>query len=420
MKNLAVSTDNKHKFYAIGLNYKKADAKLRGVFSISKEYQAAILREAKTMELPALAVLSTCNRTEMYGFAENPYQLIKLMCKYTGGELEDFERIGYVYTEQEAILHLFRVGTGLDSQILGDFEIISQLRDSFKRAKEEGLVNAYMERLANRVIQASKRVKNETTLSTGSASVSYAAVRYIMENVADVSRKKILLFGTGKIGRNTIENLVKHSKNEGITLINRSKEKAEAIAGKFKLIVKDFENLGEEIKTSDILIVATGANQPTVTKKILEGRSTPLLILDLSIPENVEEAVHSINGVEVVHVDQLSKITEDTLHERETQIPLAEQIIEESMLEFIEWATARRFAPAIRALKEKFNDIKASEIAYQNKKNENYNVEHAEILGDRIIQRILAHFANHLSSGHVAINDHLEMITEVFHLELKD
>jgi glutamyl-tRNA reductase len=131
------------------------------------------------------------------------------------------------------------------------------------------LLNSFTERLINSVIQASKRIKNETELSSGATSVSFAAVQYIMTNVKNVSDKNILLFGTGKIGRNTCENLVKHTKNSHITLINRTKTKAEEVAGKFNLIVKDYHTLKEEINTSDIVIVATGAQNPTVCKLMI-------------------------------------------------------------------------------------------------------------------------------------------------------
>ena len=129
--------------------------------------------------------------------------------------------------------HIFKVGTGLDSQILGDFEIIAQLNNSFLRSKKLNAVNPSFERLFNMIKHASKRIKNETKISSGATSVSYAAVRYILDNISDLTSKRILLFGTGKIGRNTCENLVKHTSNKHITLINRSEEKAKLIAGKF-------------------------------------------------------------------------------------------------------------------------------------------------------------------------------------------
>ena len=259
-------------FYAIGLSYKKADADIRGHFSLDADSKTMLLNQAKEAGIESLIVTSTCNRTEIYGFAEHPYQLIKLLCENTKGTVEEFQEVAYIYKNKEAIAHMFRVGSGLDSQILGDFEIISQLKTSAKISKKLGLLNAFTERLINAVIQASKRIKNETDLSSGATSVSFASVQYIMKSFESVSDKNILLFGTGKIGRNTCENLVKHTKNEQITLINRTKTKAEAIAGKFNLMVKDYANLQEEINASDILIVATGAQNPTVDKHCIQSK----------------------------------------------------------------------------------------------------------------------------------------------------
>src|SRR5690606_18679274 len=139
----------------------------------------------------------------------------------------------------------------------------------FLSAREKELDNTYFERLVNSVIQASKRIKNETEISSGATSVSFASVQYIMNNVQDIAGKNILLFGTGKIGRNTCENLVKHTKNDHIVLVNRTKDKAEKIAGKFNLIVKDYDVLPLEIPKADVLIVATGAQNPTIDKDIL-------------------------------------------------------------------------------------------------------------------------------------------------------
>jgi glutamyl-tRNA reductase len=213
-------------FYAVGLSYKKADAVVRGKFSLDTNAQNNLLLQAKQEGIPSLIVTSTCNRTEIYGFAEHPFQLIKLICENSNGSVEEFQRVGFVYKNQEAVNHMFRVGTGLDSQILGDFEIISQLKSSFTESKKYDLISTYLDRLINTVIQTSKKIKNETEISSGATSVSFASVQYIMKNVENISEKNILLFGTGKIGRNTCENLVKHTKNEHITLINRTKDKA--------------------------------------------------------------------------------------------------------------------------------------------------------------------------------------------------
>ena len=403
-------------FYTIGLSYKKADAEIRGHFSLNEEAKQGLLKQAKEEGIDAILVTSTCNRTEIYGFAQHPFQLIKLLCEHTHGTVEEFEKVAYVYKNKQAISHMFRVGTGLDSQILGDFEIISQLKVAFARSKKHGLVNAFLERLVNAVIQASKRIKNETEISTGATSVSFASVQYILDNVPNVSDKNILLFGTGKIGRNTCENLIKHTQNEHITLINRTKDKAEKIAGKFNLIVKDYADLQAEIRNTDILIVATGAQNPTISKELIYSNKN-LLVLDLSIPKNVSEDVAHLLNVKLVHLDQLSKITDQNLERRKQFIPEAEAIIKEVETDFNKWLETRKFAPTIKALKKKLRRMKDAELDFQRRKISDFNDEQAEIVSDRIIQKIMKHFANHLKGDSTTTDESLELIQKVFQLE---
>ncbi|MFV8268985.1 glutamyl-tRNA reductase [Flavobacterium sp. GT2N3] len=402
-----------HYFYSVGLSYKKADAEIRGKFSLDAAAKTRLLDQAKNEGIESLIVTSTCNRTEIYGYAEHPFQLIKLICENSQGSVESFQKVGFVYKNQEAISHMFRVGTGLDSQILGDFEIIAQIRNSFSQSKSLGLANAFMERLVNAVIQASKKIKTETEISSGATSVSFAAVRYIINNVQDIGNKNILLFGTGKIGRNTCENLVKHTKNEHITLINRTKEKAEKLAGKLNLIVKDYSELHLELQKADVVVVATGAQNPTIDKAILNLKK-PLLILDLSIPKNVNEDVEEIEGVTLIHMDYLSQLTDETLENRKKHIPAAEAIIEEIKEEFITWTKGRKFAPTINALKAKLNAIKNSELDFQSRKISNFNEEQAEIISNRIIQKITTHFANHLKDDDTMVDESIEWIEKVF------
>ncbi|WP_130285027.1 glutamyl-tRNA reductase [Aquimarina brevivitae] len=405
-------------FYTIGLSYKKADAEIRGHFSVSDEACEAILLQASQEGIEGLLVTSTCNRTELHGFAQHPFQLIKLLCEHTHGTVEEFEKVAYVHKNNQAVNHMFRVGTGLDSQILGDFEIISQLKRSFKLSKKYDLTNPFLERLINAVIQASKRIKNETEISSGATSVSFASVQYILKNVENISDKNILLFGTGKIGRNTCENLIKHTQNDHIVLINRTKQKAEKVAGKFNLVVKDYANIQAEIKNTDILIVATGAQKPTISKQLIYTNK-PLLILDLSIPKNVADDVSELPNVSLVHLDYLSKMTDDTLQRRKQYIPQAEEIIEEIKLDFNSWLETRKFAPTIRALKKKLAYLKDSEINHQRKKYSGFDEKQAELLGDRIIQKITNHFANHLREDNSTSDESIELIRKVFQLQNK-
>ena len=408
--------DKKTSFYVIGISHKKADAKLRGDFSLSPTKKAALLDQAKAKGIESIVATSTCNRTEVYGFVQHPSELIDLLCENTCGTAEIFNSVAYTLKDNAAVEHMFRVGAGLDSQILGDFEIISQLKSSARVSKKYNLLDAYLERLINSVIQASKRIKTETKLSTGATSVSFASVQYILNSIKDVNSKNILLFGTGKIGRNTCENLIKHTKNDHITLINRTRERAEKIAGKFKVLVKDYSQLQEEIEKADILIVATSAQHPTIDKQIIQNKKE-LLILDLSIPKNVDENVRSLPNVSLTHLDELSNITDETLEKRKEFIPVAEAIIEDIKSEFLEWLEHRKFAPTIKALKEKLNVFAEAEIETQRKKLKNFNKPQADLLSAQIVQKITNHFAHHLKEENNSIDTSLELIQKIFQLD---
>lgn len=413
MENFNMSSSTT--FYALGLSYKKADAEIRGKFSLDTQAQSDLLMQARAEGLESLIVTSTCNRTEIYGFAHHPYELIKLLCENSNGSVEEFQQAAYIYKNEEAVNHMFRVGTGLDSQILGDFEIISQIKIAFNHSKQEGLVNTFLDRLVNTVIQASKKVKTETKISSGATSVSFASVQYIIRNVADIENKNILLFGTGKIGRNTCENLVKHTKNSHIALINRTKNKAELLAGKMNVIVKDYDDLKEELQQADVLVVATGAQNPTIDKTSL-ALHKPLLILDLSIPRNVNTNVEEIPGVTLIHLDYLSQITDDTLERRKQHIPAAEAIIDDMKLELSTWVNVRKCAPTIHALKAKLNDIVSAEFAFQKKKTTNFDDLQIDLISSRITQKLTNHFAVHLKNENTSLDQKIEFIEKVFQI----
>ncbi len=411
-----ISNANYPSFYVIGISYKKADAKLRGLFNLSPTKKANLLNQAKSLGIEGLLTTSTCNRTEVYGLVEEPSILINLLCENTDGNKESFDKVAYTFKNQEAISHMFNVGAGLDSQILGDFEIISQLKLSAKISKKYNLLDAFLERLVNSVLQASKRIKNETKLSTGATSVSFASVQYILNSVSKINEKNILLFGTGKIGRNTCENLIKHTKNEHITLINRTLEKAEKLAGKFKVLAKNYSQLQEEIARADVLIVATGAQNPTIDKELIVSEKD-LLILDLSIPKNVSENVKKLPNVELIHLDELSSITDKTLKERKNQIPAARTIISEIQDEFETWLENRKFAPTIKALKEKLSIFAKTEINNQRKKDASFNIDQADLISSNIVQKITNHFAHHLKEDSISSGESLELIHKIFQIE---
>ncbi len=349
------------KFWIAGVNYKKTDAAIRGQFAIQNEQYANILKKALENGLNEMFVLSTCNRTEIYGFAENASQLVDLLCEQTTGSKETFLESAYIKNGHDAIEHFFNVSAGLDSQILGDYEIIGQLKTAVKIAKKHGCINVLLERLVNTVLQSSKAIKNQTELSGGTVSVSFAAVQYIREHVKAVADKKILLLGTGKIGTNTTKNLVDYLKTKNITLINRTEEKAAELAKEMGLKHAPLSELPEYIDQSDIILVATDSAEPTILLSHLTGQNKKL-ILDLSIPYNVEVGAQQLSHVTIINVDELSKLKDETLTKREAEIPKAKAIIAEHILEFKEWYEMRKHVPVLKAVKNKLKEIHNSPL----------------------------------------------------------
>ena len=348
--------DNILNFFVAGINYKKTDAAIRGQFAVSNVQYENILNLAPFLKLDSLFILSTCNRTEIYGFADDAHQLINLLCTQTIGNAHNFTQLAYIKNGKQAIEHLFNVAAGLDSQILGDYEIVGQLKQSVKFAREHNFINSFTDRLFNSVLRSSKFIKNDTVLSSGIVSVSFAAVQYIKENTAFTTDKKILLLGTGKIGRNTCKNLADYLGTNNITLINRTEAKAAELASELNLTYAPMEDLAIHIESSDIILTAANATEPTILRKHLENQGNKLVI-DLSIPHNVEISAGQLPNIKLVNVDMLSKIKDDALQKREAEIPGAQEIIRQHMAEFMEWYQMRKNAPLLQSIKLMLNKL---------------------------------------------------------------
>ncbi len=357
-------------FFVAGINYKKTDAALRGQFAISTDKYANILDLASSYNINELFVISTCNRTEIYGFTESAEQLCALLCSQTDGDVETFKSIAYIKNGKDAIHHLFEVAAGLDSQILGDYEILGQLKLAVKFARERHFIGAYLDKMISAVLQASKLIKTNTELSGGTVSVSFAAIQFIKEHVTNVADKKILLIGTGKIGRNTCKNLVDYLETKNITLINRTETKAAELANELGLQYAPIEALEENIAAADIILVATNSADPVILAAHVAEQGNKIII-DLSIPCNVETAAQELHNTTFVNVDDLSKIKDATLHRREAEVPKAKAIINEQIFEFLEWHEMRKNVPALKSIKNKLHamhncNLYISYIARQN------------------------------------------------------
>lgn len=404
-------------FVVIGVSYKKTETQTRGLYSLCTDSQKRLIHHLQNLGGDNILVISTCNRTEIY--CENLHSsiLIEALAEFSVGPEDLLSDIAFVKEGRSAVKHLFSVGCGLDSQIIGDFEIIGQVKKAFALSLECDSSKAFLDRLVSLVKKASKRIKSETNLSSGATSVSFSGVQYIRENVEGLSDKKILLFGLGKMGRNTCENLVKHSKHNSITLINRSVEKAENLSEKYSVVSKDIQNLQSELDASDIMFVATGSPTPTITKEMLEGRNKPLLILDLSLPRNVEPSAGELDSVELVHLDELSQIANKVLAERLTHLPQALEILKEEYAEFVEWQDSRKIVPILHALNTRLKGYKDNELGKMLKEIDTSQHDSIIAVTDKLVQKITGQIANHLRNKSTKQEVEIEAIQDIFKLD---
>jgi glutamyl-tRNA reductase len=397
-------------FFVAGINYKKTDAALRGQYAISNEQYATLFELAPGYGLKSFFVISTCNRTEIYGFADDASKLCELLCTQTQGSLETFHDIAYIKEGKKAIQHLFEVAAGLDSQILGDYEIVGQLKKAVKFSKEYGFIGAYLERLVNGSLQSSKLIKTNTCLSGGTVSVAFAAIQYIKEKVLDVAEKNILLIGTGKIGRNTCKNLVDYIQTKNITLINRTASRAEELASEMGLQFASIEDLHNQVAAADIILVATNSDEPVILESHLVDAGNKIII-DLSIPFNVEKSAEDLAHITLVNVDELSKIKDATLHKREAEVPQALAIISEHITEFLEWHAMRKNVPVLKAVKNKLHAMHSCSmyITYSARQT---NTVLTPVSDEHRIQKVINGMAMKMRSHNQCGCDYIDAINE--------
>ena len=317
--------------------------------------------------------------------------------------------MAYTRTGTEAITHLYRVAAGLDSQILGDYEILGQIKTAVKQARAAGFIAQYMDRVIGSVLQASKAIKTHTVLSGGTVSVSFAAIQYIKEYAEnrgiDPADMKIALVGTGKIGRVSCRNILDYLQARDICLINRTEATAQELAAELGLRSAPLSELAIEVNAADVILVSTNATSPVITAQHLDGNNKKLII-DISVPCNVSEDAQKLPGVTFVDVDELSRIKDKTLQKRSAEVPKALTIIDQHIAEFNAWCDMRRHAPVIKEMKNKLMGIPFKPVLlcdHQHTGNGDKEIK---------VQKVLNDFAVNIRTGNTpgchyikAIND---------------
>lgn len=318
-----------HQFSVTGISYKKSDLTNRSRFAFNHEECVETYKGYNGQYF----ILSTCNRSEIYGFDRDFREILT-------SKAGDLTQDVYIKHHHDAVNHFFRVAAGLDSQIPGDYEIIAQIKSSFLLAKAQGRVNGFMEKMFNFALQASKEVKNMTSFSDGTISVAWSVASQVSKQDG-VS--KITVLGAGDTGELVIRYIQKLRPDIQIKVVNRDITRLYLIASKYDVLPFPLAALHEALLDSDALVVTTNSAHPLVEVQHLD-RSTVKTIYDLSVPRNVDPAVYYLKTLNVLDVDAISGQINETIENRLREVPKVEEIIARHIEEFKNWSHRRQVA----------------------------------------------------------------------------
>ena len=383
---------------AVSINHNTASVQLREALHLSDDEVREIIKKAKDNFLKEGLLLSTCNRTEIYGIPVNPQityeQLQKFIAENKNSTITSPENF-QTFISRDSIKHLFSVTSGINSMLIGDNQIYKQVKNAFVIAEEMQFAGFLMRRVFDSAIRVGKRAISETTISEGAVTVSYAAVQLIEKIFSNLSKKSALIIGTGETG----EIAAKHLRDRGIgrlALTNRTFEKAEKLAADLKTAVFPFDTFKDHLNKFDIIISATSAEGMIITRSDVEAAMkkrnfASMVLMDIAVPRDIDPATKKIDYVFYHDIDSLNIIVEQNVTKRREEIPKVEKIIEEELDSFFEWYNSLQSAPTIKSLRDHFDEIRAEEVEKNINKFSSEDREKLEIVTKRIINKILHH-----------------------------
>lgn len=382
----------------ISINHRTAPVDLRESLHLSEEEIRNLIQQIKDKVLSEGIIISTCNRTEIYGIPKQDgithLDLQNLIINFKSAAKvseENFQK----FISRDSVEHLFRVATGIDSLLIGDNQIFKQVKDSFIISEEMNFAGFLIKRLMDTAVRVGKRAINETAISEGAVTVSYAAVQLVEKIFANLSKKSALVIGTGETG----EIAAKHLRDRGIgrlALTNRTFEKAEKLATELNTAVFPFDTFKDHLHKFDIIISATSSENIILTKEDIEKAMKKrnydsLVIMDIAIPRDVDPACKDIDYVFYHDIDSLNVIVQQNLAKRRNEIPKVKKIIQEELDSFFDWYNSLQVAPTIKDLRDYFESVRAEEVGKNINKFSEEDREKLEIITKRIINKILHH-----------------------------
>jgi len=354
-----------------GLSHRTAPVEIREKCAFTeKQLENTYKQFTAYEEIEGLVILSTCNRTELYATTrdiQSGQKVLKdFLLSYSGLSEEQYREYMYQPNCYDAIAHLFRVSSGLDSMILGETQILGQVKEAYEAARNYNASDAVLNALFQKALYVGKKVRTETRIDQHPVSVSYAAVDLAGQRLGCLQDKTVLVVGAGETGQLTTRYLISNGIHS-VIVSNRSYEKAQEMAAVFEGRAVRFDQIAEEMSGADIIISCTAANHCVITEsncadalRARQGR--PLIFIDIAVPRDVEANLQHINGVTIYDIDDLQDFVNASYQERRKAAVIAEKIIAEEMEEFNQWLATLYVVPVITALKNIGETIKQAEL----------------------------------------------------------
>ncbi|MGB9735659.1 MAG: glutamyl-tRNA reductase [bacterium] len=377
------------KLLVIGLNHKTASIELREKLSFTDEQIPIILKELSSFhEISESIVLSTCNRIEFYTACEDHEKAIDIikdiMSKYGNVDKNELSLHLYIYLDREAVTHVFKVASSLDSMVIGEAQILGQTKNAYRIAAYNSTTGPILNRLMHRAFRVAKRVRTFTSIGMYNVSVSSVAVELAKKIFGRLTGKYVLLMGSGEMAEDAARYLMNAGTSKLIVL-SRTFAHAKELADRLKGTAVEFEELYNQLLDVDIVVCSTSADHYLITydkiTKIMKARQhKPLFFIDISVPRNIEPSISTIEGVFLFDIDDLKNVTNQNMKEREKAATEAEHFIEEEVNRFMNWLGELSLVPTIVSLKEKFEAIRQEELKEAISKLDNPTQKEIDVL----------------------------------------
>ncbi|HSF18552.1 MAG TPA: glutamyl-tRNA reductase [Vicinamibacteria bacterium] len=382
----------------VGLNHRTAPVGVRERIAFSEEEVRSVLGRTRTEDtLTEAILLSTCNRTELYGLSSDngaaELYIRRLLEESKKIDLSQHPGYAYTLTRLESVRHLLRVAAGLDSLVLGEAQILGQVRRAYDLSCEVGACGIVLSRVLQGAVNVGRRVRNETRIGAGAVSVASAASELAGKIFEDLSSRSVLLIGVGEMGALTARHMIERGARK-LVIANRTFRRAEELANELNGTPLPLDRLESALASADIVISSTGATTPIVTrammKPILYQRGgKPIYIIDIAVPRDFEGSIGDLDGIFLHDIDDMNVLVDSNLQKRRSEIPKAETIVEQELESFRSWRSSLAATPVIKRLRERVEELRAQELARHAKRFCTHDREQAELLTESLVNKIL-------------------------------